>query len=306
MEVAIRGSLKKLQRYPMSLGFNEAVSPLMYLPRNLEKLVVYAEYGLPIFIGSGPMVNATGPATLAGTITLWLAETLAGLVFGYVMGNSEYRSPALWMCFTGLFDQKVAHGPIMGSPEAFLVQAACGEIAHHLGFPFRGSVCSPSKALDPQTGYDMAVGLTVSAMAGINYNVSVGSVGPGEMGMSMEKMVLDDELVGYIKRIMRGVEVTEETMAVDIIDEVGIGGNYLGNDHTRKWFRREQYFPSLFDRRKFEDWKRRGQKNAVVRSQERVDEILKNYWPEPLDGDIKRRIEDHIKSVKKRDRKLTI
>jgi trimethylamine--corrinoid protein Co-methyltransferase len=133
----------------------------------------------------------------------------------------------------------------------------------------------------------------VSAMAGINYNVSVGTVGPGEIGVSMEKLVLDNDLVGYIKRVMSGIEVTEETLAVDVIDKVGIGGSYLMNAHTRKWFRKEQYFPSLFDRRKYEDWKRRGGKDAVVRAQERVEEILRDYWPEPLDAEIKRRIDDH-------------
>ena len=303
MEIAVRGDIDELRKYPMSLGFNEAVSPLMYLPKNLEKLIVYAEYGLPIFIGSGPMTNATGPATLAGTVVLWLAETLAGLVIGYVMGKPEHRSPALWMCFTGIFDQKAAHGPIMGSPEGVMVQAACGEIAHYYGFPLRGCTESSSKALDPQAGYDTAVCLMVSAMAGINYNVSIGTVGPGEIGTSMEKMVLDNDLIGYIKRVMNGIEVTEETLAVDVIDKVGIGGNYLMNPHTRKWFRKEQYIPSLFDRRKYEDWKRRGEKDAVKRAQERVEEILRDYWPEPLDADIKNRIEDHIKLVVKRESK---
>jgi trimethylamine--corrinoid protein Co-methyltransferase len=303
MEIAVRGSIDELRKCPMSLGFNEAVSPLMFLPRNLEKLIVYAKHGLPLFIGSGPMTNATGPATLAGTIALWLAETLAGLVIGYAMGDPGNLSPALWMCFTGLFDQRSAHGPIMGSPEGVMVQAACGEIAHYYGFPIRGCTGSPSKTLDPQTGYDTAVCLMVSAMAGINYNVSIGMVGPGEVGLSKEKMVLDNDLAGYIKRVMNGIEVTEETLAVDVIDKVGVGGNYLMNAHTRKWFKKEQYFPSLFDRRKYEDWKRRGQKDAVKRAQERVEEILRDYWPEPLDADIRKRIENHVKLVTKRESK---
>jgi trimethylamine--corrinoid protein Co-methyltransferase len=303
MEIAIRGSLEELRKTPMSLGFFEAMSPLMYLPRNIEKLIVYAKHGLPLFIGSGPMTNATGPATLAGTIVLWLAETLAGLVMGYVMGNSDQRSPVLWMCFTGTFDQLAAHGPIMGSPEGAMVQAACAEIAHYYGFPLRGCIGSSSKALDPQTGYDTAVALMVSAMTGVNYNVSIGTMGPGEIGVSMEKIVLDNDLVGMIKRVMQGIEVTEETLAVDVINEVGIGGSYLIHPHTRKWFRKEQYFPSLFDRRKYEDWKRRGQKDAIIRAKERLDEILLNYWPEPLDMDIRKRIEDHIRNVEKREAK---
>jgi len=301
MEIAVRGSLEELRRYPMSLGFNEALSPLMFLPRNLEKLRVYAEHGLPMFIGSGPMTNATGPATMAGTLALWLAETLASLVIGFTAGDPSHRSPALWMCFTGLFDQRVAHGPIMGSPEGAMIQSASAQIAHHYGFPLRGCIGSPSKALDPQAGYETALCLLTSVMAGVNYNVSIGTVGPGEAGVSLEKIVLDDDLAGNIKRLMQGINVSDETLAVDVIDEVGPGGSFIAHRHTRKWFRREQYFPTLFDRRKYEDWVRRGQKDAVQRAQERVQDILSDHWPEPLDPDIRKRIEDHVRAVEKRE-----
>ena len=109
--------------------------------------------------------------------------------------------------------------------------------------------------------------------------------------------------MGLIKRVMQGIEVTEETMAVEVIDQVGIGGSYLIHPHTRKWFRKEQYFPSLSDRRKYEDWKRRGQKDAIIRAKERLDEILRDYWPEPLDTETRKRIEAHIKNVEKREAK---
>jgi trimethylamine--corrinoid protein Co-methyltransferase len=114
-------------------------------------------------------------------------------------------------------------------------------------------------------------------------------------------MVLDNDLVGSIKRVMKGIEVTEETLAVEVIDKVGVGGSYLIHPHTRKWFRKEQYFPSIFDRRKLEDWKRRGQKNAVERAQDRLGEILENHWPEPLDKDIRKRIDEHINKMTKRE-----
>jgi trimethylamine--corrinoid protein Co-methyltransferase len=301
MEIAVRGSLDELRKLPMSLCMCEAVSPLMYLPRKLERLLVYAEHGLPLFIGSGPMINATGPATLAGTVALWLAETFVSLVVGSLASKPENRSPTLWMSFSGLFDQRSAHGPIMGSPEGALLQSACAQIAHYYGFPIRGCMGSPSKALDPQAGYETAVVLLTSAMAGVNYNVSIGTVGPGEIGMSLEKIVLDDELAGYVKRVMRGITVNDETLTVDVVDEVGPGGTFLAHPHTRKWFRREQYFPKMFDRRKHEDWVRRGQKDAVQRARERVQEILGDHWPEPLDPGIRKRIEDYVRMVEKRE-----
>jgi trimethylamine--corrinoid protein Co-methyltransferase len=207
------------------------------------------------------------------------------------------------MTFYGPFDQMAAQGPIQGSPEAALVQPASAQIAHFYGFPIRGVIGSPSKAIDAQAGYETAVSLLTCAMGGINFNTSIGTVGPGEIAVNLEKMVLDNELAGYVKRVMQGIEVSEETLAVDVIDEVGPGGTFLAHPHTRKWFRKEQYFPTIFDRRKYEDWVRHGRKNAVQRATERVQLILKEHWPEPLPPYIRNRMEDYIKKVEKRESK---
>jgi trimethylamine--corrinoid protein Co-methyltransferase len=211
--------------------------------------------------------------------------------------------PAVWITLAGPFDQLALTGPHFGSPEGALLQAGCAQIAHYYGFPIRGLSESASKVLDAQAGYETAVALLIGAMAGINFNTSLGVVGPGEIGMSLEKLVLDDELAGYIKRVIQGIEVNEETLAVDVIDEVGPGGTFLAHPHTRKWFKKEQYFPKIFDRRKYEDWVRHGRKDSFQRSEERVKEILKTHWPEPLDPDIRKRIIQYVNEVEKRETK---
>jgi trimethylamine--corrinoid protein Co-methyltransferase len=197
------------------------------------------------------------------------------------------------------------HGGAQGSPEAALVQGASAQMGHYYGFPVRGVIDSESKVLDAQAGYETAVCLLVSALAGINWHTSTGVVGPGEIGMSLEKIVLDNDLAGYVKRILKGIEVSDETLAVDVIDEVGPGGTFLAHPHTRKWFRKEQYFPTIFDRRKYEDWVRHGRKDAAQRARERVQEILRDHWPEPLDPVIRKRLEDYVKKVEKREAKKT-
>jgi trimethylamine--corrinoid protein Co-methyltransferase len=249
------------------------------------------------------MANATGPATLAGTLALWTAETLSALVIAAMAASPEHRPPIMWITLLGQFDQKALTGPQMGAPEGALLQAACAQIAHYYGHPIRGLVETASKLPDAQAGYETAVALLISAMAGINFNTSMGVIGPGEIGTSFEKIVLDNDLVGYVKRIMEGIEVNDETLAVDVIDEVGPGGTFLAHPHTRKWFRKEQYFPTLFDRRKYEDWVRRGRKDAVQRAKEQVQEILRDHWPQPLDKDIRKRIEDYVKVIEKRESK---
>jgi len=301
LQIAIRGSLEELRRLPLALGMNELVSPLMQATRQVERELVYAKLGLPIFIGSEPMSNATAPATLAGTLALWTAETLSALVLGAMAAPLGHMPPAVWITIAGQFDQIALTGPQLGSPEGALLQAASAQIAHYYGFPIRGICESASKLPDAQAGYEMAMSLLVSAMAGINFNTSIGTVGPGEIGMSLEKIVLDDELVGYVKRVMGGITVTDETLAVEVIDEVGPGGSFLAHPHTRKWFRQEQYFPRVFDRRKYEDWVRRGRKDAVQRARERVQEILRDYWPEPLPPEVRKRIMDYVRSVEDRE-----
>jgi trimethylamine--corrinoid protein Co-methyltransferase len=303
LEIAVRGSIEELRKLPYSFAMNEPVSPLMHAPRQIERELVYAKLGLPIFIGSEPMSNATTPATLAGTLVVWTAESLSALVLGALAAKPEHMPPAVWITIAGQFDQMAMTGPQLGAPEGALMQAACAQIAHYYGFPIRGICESASKIPDAQAGYESAVSLLVMAMGGINFNTSIGTVGPGEIALNLEKIVLDNELAGYVKRVMRGIEVTEETLAVDVIDEVGPGGSYIAHPHTRKWFRREQYFPTIFDRRKYEDWARRGRKDAVQRAHERVEEILRTYWPEPLDPDIRRRITDYVKQVEKREAK---
>ena len=236
-------------------------------------------------------------------MVLWLAETLCPLVLGAVAASPEHRPPALWQTFCGPFDQLTLTGPGESSPEGALMQAACAQIAHWYGFPICGIISTQSKLPDAQAGYETAVALLVSAMAGVNYNTSIGITGPAEIGINLEKIVLDNELVGYAKRIMEGINVCEETLAVDVIAEVGPGGTFLNHPHTREWFRREQYFPTIFDRRKYESWIRHGSKDAIQRARERVEEILRDHWPEPLDPDIRKRIEDYVKMVETREAK---
>jgi trimethylamine--corrinoid protein Co-methyltransferase len=299
-EIAVRGSLDELRKLPMSVGGNEAISPMMLTPSQIDRMLVYAKHGLPILIGSEPMAGGTSPATVAGTLALWTAETLSCLVIAQMAANPSRRPPVIWVTLAGLFDQKAATGPLFSSPEGILMQASSAQIAHYYGFPIRGIAETSSKLPDIQAGYETALDLALSALAGINYNTSVGILGPGQAGMNSEKVLLDNDLVGYIKRIMQGVTVSDETLATKVIDEVGPGGNFLKTQHTRKWVKK-QFYPSLFDRQSYDAWLRRGKKDATQRASERVKEILKEHWPEPLDPDIKKRIQTYVKNIEKRE-----
>ena len=300
-EAAVRGGIDKLRKTPMSAGPDEVVSPLIHDVHNVEKLLIYAKHGLPTLIGSEPMAGATSPATVAGTLVLWTAETLSCLVLAQMAASKEHRPPAIWVTLAGLFDQITAAGPLFSSPEGILMQAASAQIAHMYNFPIRGIAETASKLPDTQSGYETALGLSLSALAGINYNTSVGLLGPGQIGTSYEKIILDDDLIGYIKRVMEGIDVCNETLATDVIFDVGHGGNYLLTKHTRKFAKIEHVYPKIFNRSIYENWVKQGKIKALDSAHERVQEILKNHWPEPLDEEIRRRVVEYIDKIEKRE-----
>ena len=122
-------------------------------------------------------------------------------------------------------------------------------------------------------------------------------------GFSLEKAVLDDDMIMYLKRLMKGVDVSDDTLALDAIEAVGPGGTFLTSKHTLEWFEKEMTFPNVFERGSLIDWQRKGSKSARQRANDRARKILKDHWPEPLDLGIRKRIEEYIEKVKKEEKK---
>ena len=300
MGIALRGSLEELRKMPIGGGLNEPVSPLLHTHNQVERMLVYARHGLPIFIGTEPMMSASAPATVAGTVVLWNAESLSCLVIGQMAASPEHRPPVLYLAIGGAFDQRYAQGPMLGSPESALIIAASAEMSKYYGFPCRCIGDTESKLPDAQAGYETATFLITAALAGVNYCHFAGLIGH-EQGFSFEKVVLDDDMIHYVKRLMEGINVCDETLAVDVIDEVGPGGTFLTQRHTREWFQKEMTFPKIFERGSLLDWQRAGSKDAAQRARERVEEILRDYWPEPLDPGIKKRLVEYVRKVEKEE-----
>jgi trimethylamine--corrinoid protein Co-methyltransferase len=123
------------------------------------------------------------------------------------------------------------------------------------------------------------------------------------MTVSYEKYILDNEMIGIVKRILEGIKVNEETLAVKIIDRVGPGGHYLTQKHTLDWIEKEHFFPSVFDRMKYEDWMREGAKDARTLAKERVNKILDEHIPEPMDEDIEKELRLTLDEIEKREMK---
>jgi trimethylamine--corrinoid protein Co-methyltransferase len=293
---AVRGGREAHREHPMIAAFIEPISPLRFPETGLEILVTCARYGLPIV--SAPMVQAgaTGPATLAGTLALENAEILAGIVIAQTLG------PGVSVCYGGIphiMDMRSSQISF-GAPEQGLMAVAMTQMARHYGFPvYVNAGLSDSKRVDAQSGLERGMTLLMGALAGADTFGHMGILGADQAG-SLDQLIVDNEIAAYVKRVLRGFSVDAETLAVDVIRDVGIGGNFLGDKHTYKHFLQELWFPRAFDRRRWDDWWGDGAPSMVDWAHERKSQILSEHHPPAPEPGLVREL-DEIVAAARRD-----
>jgi len=186
-----------------------------------------------------------------------------------------------------------------GSTEFILMHAAMTEICQYLGLPvFSTCGCSSSKAFDGQATLESMYSTLSAALSGANLIHDIGYLEDGLCG-SFEQLVATNEIIGMVKRYVSGIDVDKETLALDVIEKVGPGGNFLTEDHTFKNFKKEMFMPELIDRSVYANWKKSGSKTMETRVNEKVKEILSTYKPEPIEDKKMAAIEDYMeKNVK--------
>jgi trimethylamine--corrinoid protein Co-methyltransferase len=183
-----------------------------------------------------------------------------------------------------------------GSPEQALMGVAMTQIAKHYGLPVYINVgIGDSKRVDAQSGLERGMTLLMGALAGADTFGHMGICG-ADQGASLEQLIVDNETAAYVKRILRGIEVNQDTLAVEVIKRVGIGQNFLADEHTVSHFRQEVWFPQGFDRRGWEDWWADGAKSMADWARERKEWILTHHQPESIDPALVDEI-DHIVAV---------
>ena len=282
MYYLVRGGRDAFEVNPGFIVYLEPTTPLMHSKASLEKLLFAAERRIPAIYTPCPMAGATAPMTLAGTLVLALAEFLAGMVV------AQLRRPGAPMIMGGVISAMDMRTTIMayGSPEMHLMSAALTDVAHWLHVPmFSTAGCSDSKTLDQQAAIESALSIMAAGLSGANLIHDVGFLESALIG-SLEMIVMSNEVIGMVKRFLSGVRVDEETLALDVLDEVGPGGNFLDRDHTVRNMRGELWFPRLIDRSKYSAWEAAGSKTMGERVRERVAEILATHEVPPLPPEV--------------------
>ncbi len=294
MAAALAGGVEALRKRPNIFTTVNPITPLQHDQGQTEGLIEYATYGLPIDVTSEPQAGATSPVTLAGL----LAQQTADIISGITLAQLVNPGTPVWYGTCGtIMDLKVGR-IALGAVEAGLINTASAQIAASYGIPSRGTgATTDSKQLDMQAGYEKAITLFMAALGGINCLFYPGAI-EAALTISLESLVIDNEICGMAYRALQGIEVNADTLAVPIIEAVGPGGNFLGQRHTLKFLRAEQFMPKLSNRQTREDWtEKAGGKSTWEKARDEVRRILAEHKPPPLDANVEAELEHIVREV---------
>jgi len=247
-------------------------------------------------LGSTPTMGASGPVTLAGSLALQNAEILAGIVLAQVMNPGaplSYgpRMPTMDMR-TGL--------STWGAVEFGLAAAAAVQVGQTYGLEIDAyGPSTDAKVLDEQAAIERTYNAVLPALAGAHI-INGAGVLESILSVSMEQLAIDNEMLGMMFRLLRGIQVDDETLARDVIRRVGPGGNYLADRHTLEHFKAEHFIPELFDRRTRTAWERAGSKSVIATSEEMLKRILAEHHVPSLDRDVASQMDLVLSDAKKK------
>jgi len=281
MAAVAAGSTRDALEHPQICLDVCVVSPLTHETRQVDLLLSGAQYGLPISINAGPIAGGTSPVTLAAVVLQANVELLSALVvtFAGAQAHNKPMPPVLYGSWGRHMDMK--YGTVtMGGPEFSLLKVCTAQMGRFYRLPTRGGgALSDSLLSDAQSGYEKMLTTAIPALAGLNYISGMG-LNESENLQSLSQLVIDDEIVGMVWRLMRGVLIDEEHLATDLIIDTGPDGNFLDSDHTLRYFRDEFFDPVISNRMKYERWRDNGSLPVHSRAQERARQILAKHHPE--------------------------
>lgn len=289
------GGEKEFRRRPITSALQCTFAPLQHDAQVTDAGIEFARNGLPLVWFCMPQLGATGPATIAGSIALGNAEVLSALVM------TQLAVPGAAVIY-GLgiapLDMKTAVRA-GGSPEHAVCSAIATELAHFYGMPSCVGVSSTANAPGDQACIETFTGLAGPLFAGADSMCGIGLLEDGTC-LHLEEIVIEDEIVAVIERMMKGEIVDEETLALDVIENVGAGEDFLAQRHTLRHIRSDSFIPRLIDRRSFDAWSADGAKSMRDRAREKVKEILRDHRPEPLDGDVQKELKALIEQAERK------
>ncbi len=270
---AVRGSEQEVQNKPYTIFDICSVSPLSYSHIGASNIIDCAELDIPIELICASIAGATAPVSLAGALLQHTVEILAGVVLSQVV---KPGTPVVYGGAPCTFNMKTTYTP-MNSMEGDMIRGGYGVMGKYYGLPTHTyAALSDAKAIDYQAGFESGRSALMATQAGFD-NMS-GAGGLNVIAeMSPEKLVMDAEMIGLIKHYKKGMSMSSESLAKDIICKVGPGGSFLSERHTLKHFRQEYNYDC--DVMNFQDrpaWMKQGAPDMMTKAHDKVEAILKD------------------------------
>ena len=283
-QLVVRGASAALKKKPLTIFSCCPTSPLKWCEVTSQNLLDCAKYFIPVEFIAMPLSGFMAPVTLTGTLIQHTAETLSGIVISQAANPG---TPILYGGSPAIFDVRHETTP-MGAIETMMIDCAYNEIGKYLNLPTQAYISlSDAKELDAQAGLESGIGAIMAALSGIN-NIS----GPGmldfESCLSLEKLVLDNEICGMSHRLIAGIEPKEDFPSLGIFQELLKEKHLLISEHTRRHLKTEHFFPGpVIDRARRSRWEEKGSLTLGQRAHREVGKLLENYQPPDLPEDVK-------------------
>jgi trimethylamine--corrinoid protein Co-methyltransferase len=292
MACVVAGGDQAFRRRPNYIMYGQFVSPLQHDGQALERLIFCAQKEIPLIYVPTIMPSASGPITLAGSLALAVAEFLAGLVMHQCV---KPGAPFIGGGCLSSMDMRTMLLPY-GSPEWRLSDLVLAEMSRHYELPVFGTGgAADSKIVDAQTGMEYMGSLLVAALAGTNIIHDIGYLDSGLTG-SLESIMLSADAIRWVKQFIKGIDFSEESLALDVIDEIGPAGQFLGHAHTLEHLRDNLWQPFAFDHDVYDIWAAKGSKDYTTRVRSMAKDLVASHQPEPLAADIDTVLQELSKS----------
>ncbi len=291
MAETIAGGEEAHRDKPFLIHYSEPTPPLTHSYGAVSKVLLCAEKGVPICYPPGALLGASCPVTIAGGLAQTNAEALSGVVLHQL---KKKGAPIISGLGAVPLDMRTAVFSY-GAPETRLANSAFADMYHYYNIPMWSTVGSDAHCLDQQAGMEHAFGTLMAALDGANLIHDIGYLGQGLLG-NPASIVMCDEIIAYVKRVVRGFDIDRETLAIDVIRKVGSGRDYLAEEHTLKHFREEIWQPLYLNRDDPESWVKKGSKTYGEKVKAKTLKILETHKVPPLSEEI-------LQKLKKIDKK---
>jgi len=279
---AVAGGKEELKKRPIVSALQSPISPLAFEQGSIEAVIEFATAGIPVVHMTQPLIGETAPATIAGTLVVSNAETLASIV---ISECASAGAPVIYSSAAASTDFRTGCTN-SGAPERFLMHMGLTQLAHYYQIPAElvgGGI--DSKIPDAQAGYEKGMNNAVMLLTGPELIVALGGLDAAN-AMGLEMLVIDNEIINAARRLARGFEINDDTLALDIIHKVGPMGQFLGQKHTLTHYRTEVWVPELSAKSSFATWEKAGSKSLSQVAHEKVKQILATHKPAPIPKDV--------------------